>query len=243
MAHIIDVNSRVGPGRPHEARPLDLALREMDQSGIESAWIHPSDAFMAVLNREGNALIRDAVRAQPDRFVGCAVANPWFGQDAADELRRAFGDGLRALYLNPPVQGFQLDDPLVDPLVEVATEFAAPVMAHTGTPVCAMPLQLAALARRHPRARFVMIRMGYADFWYDGPPAAATASNIWLETSVVDPDLLLDAIARLGAERFLFGTSAPLATVSIELAKVMDLGLPPDALAKIVYLNAKGLLP
>jgi uncharacterized protein len=243
MSPIIDVYSRVGPGRPHEAREVDGALHDMDQSGITAAWIHPSDAYAAVRNREGNELIAAAVRAHPDRFVGCAVANPWLGQGTVDELRRAFGRGLRALFLNPPVQGFQLDDELVDPLIGVATEAGAPVLAYTGTPVCAMPLQLAALARRHPTARFVMIHMGYADFWYDGAPAATTAPNIWLETSVVDPDLLLDAISRLGAERFLFGTSAPLATASVELGKVMDLGLPPDALAKVLHLNAKALLP
>jgi uncharacterized protein len=240
---MIDVYSRIGPGRPHEARPVDDALREMDQSGITAAWIHPADAYAAVRNREGNELITAAVRAHSDRFVGCAVANPWFGHGAVDELRRAFGRGLRALFLNPPVQGFQLDDELVDPLIGVAMEYGAPVLAYTGTPVCAMPMQLAALARRHPAARFVMIHMGYADFWSDGTPAATTAPNIWLETSVIDPDLLLSAIDHLGAERFLFGTSAPLATPSVELAKVMDLGLPPDALVKVLYMNAKALLP
>ena len=46
--------------------------------------------------------------------VGCAVANPWFGDEATDELRRAFENGLRALFLYPPIQGFQLSDPLAD---------------------------------------------------------------------------------------------------------------------------------
>jgi hypothetical protein len=182
------------------------------------------------------------VAVHPDRFVGYAVANPWFGDRAVAELRRAFGSGLKALFLHPPVQGFQLSDPLVDPLVEVAIEHGVPIYAHTGTPICAEPFQLAALARRFPQGRFIMGHMGYADFWYDAIPAGQSSDNIWLETSHIDPDLILNGLASLGAARFLFGSCAPYSSVKVELAKISTLPLDEHDRALVLGGNAGELL-
>lgn len=242
MSQIIDIHSRVGQGR-EESRSIDDALREMDAAGIARAWICPPDAAIAVRNREGNDLIAAAVAAHPDRFIGCAVANPWHGPNALDELRRAFDRGLRALLLHPPLQGFQLSDPIADPLVAVAREHTAPVYAHTGTPICSEPFQLLALARRHPRVNFIMGHMGFADFWYDAPHAAQAAPNILLETSFIDDSIILDALERVGPTRILFGSASPLSIPAVELEKITSLPIPPDDLQKILHLNAEGLLP
>jgi len=150
--------------------------------------------------------------------------------------------GLRVLYLHPPVQGFNLSDRLADPLVELAIEFGSPIYAHTATPICAMPFQLAALAARHPEGRFIMGHMGYSDFWPDAA-AAGAADNIWIETSYIDPDIVADAVEKLGAERLLFGTSAPLASAGAEIRKITDLPLPDEAIDKIMRTNATGMLP
>ena len=214
----------------------------MDASGIARAWVAPPDECVAVYNRRGNEMIAEAVAMHPGRLVGCAVANPWYGRAAVDELDRAFRSGLRVLFVLPPVQGFQLSDPLVDPLIEVAVAHRAPIYAHTGTPICSEPFQLAALARRHPQARFIMGHMGYADFWYDGPAAAAMAENIWLETSFMDGDVIASAIRELGHHRFLFGSAAPLSAIVPELDKIRSLPVSPDDLARILGGNAEALL-
>jgi uncharacterized protein len=242
MSNYIDVHSRVGEGRPFESRTVDDALREMDETGIEQAWICPTDVYTAVLNSEGNNFIAKTVASHSNRFVGCAVANPWFGKKALIELRAAFEKGLRVLYLCPPVQGFQLSDIIVDSLIEVAIEFNAPVYAHTGTPVCSEPFQLAALARRNPKAKFIMGHMGYADFWYDATPAAKANENIWIETSFINADVLKDGIAKIGVSRFLFGTSAPLSGVRPEIQKILDLGLSTESTKMILYHNALKVL-
>ncbi|MFA5865055.1 MAG: amidohydrolase family protein [Phycisphaerae bacterium] len=243
MTKYIDVHSRLGPGRPHETRPVDQALREMDAAGFERAWVCPTEAFTAVDNRQGNDFIAQALALHPDRFIGCAVSNPWYGKTAVTELRRAFHSGLRVLYLCPPVQGFQLSDELVDPLLNVALEFSAPVYAHTGTPVCAMPFQLAALARRHPGIKFIMGHMGFADFWYDAVPAARSADNIWLETSLIDDTIIIEAIEKIGIERVLFGSAAPLSALLPEVEKIQTLPLPRESIEKILRINAERILP
>ena len=242
MAGYIDVCSRIGEGRPYESRSVDQALREMDTACIEQAWIHPPDVCVAVRNREGNDLIAETIANNPDRFVGCMVVNPWHGKEGLGELNRAFTRGLRILYLHPPVQGFQLSDPLVDPLIEWAIQHSAPIYAHTATPICAMPFQLAALARRHPKAKFIMGHMGYSDFWYDAAAAAQSSDNIWLETSFIDGDLLIESIKKLGADRFVFATASPLSGAKPEREKLLDLGLPEESLDKIMRSNAMRML-
>ena len=242
MNDYVDACSTIGQGKGHESRSADQALGEMDQAGIRKAWIHPADQYLAVRNREGNDFIADVVASNPERFVGCAVSNSWWGAEAALELRRAFGLGLRVLYLAPHVQGFHLSDPIVDPLIEVAIEHRAPVYAHTGTPICAMPFQLAALARRHPSGKFIMGHMGYSDFWYDAAPAAQTANNVWIETSFIDCDMILEGVKQLGAERFVFGTAAPLGAVIPEMRKVQSLPLSGEEIRKIMRTNAEDLL-
>lgn len=241
MSEVIDICSRVGAGRAEESRTPEDALREMDSAGVAVSWLAPPDSFFAVDNREGNDFIAGLVAAHPDRFVGCAVANPWFGNRAVESLRRGFGAGLKVLFLYPPVQGFQLD-PLVDPLVEVAIDHGAPVYAHTGTPICAEPFQLIALARRFPQGRFIMGHMGYSDFWYDATPAAQSCGNVWLETSLIDPDMILSGVAALGAGRFLFGSWAPYSSVQVELEKISTLPLNERDRSLVLGGNAREFL-
>lgn len=242
MTRIVDTHSRLGDNGREESRSIDKALCEMDAAGVSIAWICPVDHCVAVHNSKGNDAILAAMTAHPNRFVGCAVANPWRGVAAVRELQRAFEECLRVLFLHPPLQGFQLSDPLIHPLIQVAIEHHAPIYAHTGTPICAEPFQLAALARRYPEGRFIMGHMGYSDFWYDAVSAALTAPNILLETSRIDCDIIMNGIKALGPKRFLFGSDAPFCTIEAEVEKVTSLDLPPDDLSLILQGNAEALL-
>src|ERR1035437_8965457 len=85
---VVDVHCRIGPGRPGEDRPAETVLQEMDASGVRQAWICPMDPFAAVRNAQGNSMIAQRVQAHAGRFIGCAVANPWYGNDALAELVR-----------------------------------------------------------------------------------------------------------------------------------------------------------
>lgn len=95
---IIDAHVHLGHGREKNLSADDL-LAQMHQYGVDRAVICPVDEEIILYNRVGNERILAAVQAHPDRFVGFAVANPWYGQAAVEELRRAIGEGLRGLKL------------------------------------------------------------------------------------------------------------------------------------------------
>ena len=244
---IIDAHVHVGHGREKELS-VDELLAQMDEYGVDRAVICPVEEEIVVENRAGNDRILAAVRAHPDRLVGFAVANPWFGQAAVEELRRAVGEGLRGLKLKSSVQGFRLSDEWIDPLIAVAAEYKLPVYCHTGTGNYAMPLQLAELARRFPDVPFIMGHGGIGDYnyYFDIFPAMELEGNIYLETSKTTPagvHRYLSAHPEW-AGRFLFGSNLPAASYSYELSKMsMALeGLDPDVRAATMCGNMARLL-
>ena len=190
-------------------------------------------------NREGNDDVLRAVQAQPDRFWGLAAVNPWFGDQAIEELERSLDAGLKGLKVASHLQGFVLSDPIVHLLVEVCREYDAPLYAHTGTPVTAEPFQLAELARAFPDVTMVMGHMGYTDFWYDAVPAALQSENIYLETSLIDIMNIQNAIAKVGAERILLGSDYPESDLSLELEKISMIDMDDDTRRRILGANAQ----
>jgi predicted TIM-barrel fold metal-dependent hydrolase len=113
-----------------------------------------------------------------------------------------------------------LCDPLVYPVIETAIDLDVPIYFYTGTPLNALPLQLAELAQRYRQARFVMGHMGNSDFWLDVPVALGQAPNVWGEVS---PNLAaaVNRVIEAGfADRILFGSDAPLMRLDLEVQKI-----------------------
>ncbi len=227
MIPLIDAHCSLGEGRYARLTPEEL-LAQMDRVGVDRAVVGPVHEHITVYNREGNDYILHAVRRYPRRLVGFATVNPWYGQRAVDELRRALDAGLRGLTLNSALQGYFIHDELVHPIIEVAEERGVPVYFHTATPIYALPFQLAELALTFPRVHFIMGHLAAADYWTDAVPAARLSKNIYLETSLRSGvTTIQQAVDELGAGRLLFGSGAPESDVAVELAKVRLLGLAP----------------
>jgi uncharacterized protein len=218
---IVDAHCTIGEGRV-ASLSADELVRQLDANGVEAAIVGPPDRCIAVANREGNDFVLDACRRHPDRLIGFATVNPWYGDDAVDELRRAASSGLRGLILHPPLQGYLLLDTLVDPVVAVAEEHGLPVWAPTGKPFQALPRQLTELARRFPNVNFMMGHMGHSDFWIEAIPAAAAVPNIYAEVSYKQPFVIVDAVTQLGPERVVFGSDAPFNDLRLEVEKFRE---------------------
>jgi len=209
---------------------------------ITHAVIAPTDAMVAVDNEIANSALLELVRRHPAAFSALAVTNPWYGPRALGMLNAAFDAGAVGLYLHFGRQGFHLTDAILDPLVALCAQRGKPIYAYTGTPVCCEPLQLAELARRFPRAKFVMGHMGWSDYsGYDAIPAARQAPNIVLETSCTTAGVVQAAIDELGVERVIFGSGHPRSRPSHEIAKIHDLRLSPEQMELYLCGNARRL--
>jgi len=226
--NIIDSHVHIGTG-VHMQLGVDDLLKLMDEAGVALAVACPMDRYAAVANREGNDLILEAVSGHPDRLVGMAVANPWFGASAREELGRALEEGLVGLYIHSVLQGFRLSDTIVDPLLESAEEFDVPAYAHTGTAGLAEPFHVAELARRVPSVNFIMGHAGASDYYSDAVRALEFADNLWLESSRNGPANFMLFEARGCLDRLVFGSSAPEYIPAVEIEVLKDSVSDPAA--------------
>lgn len=238
---VVDAHCHIGLGRLKRQTAEEL-LREMDRCGVERAVVCPVDQYIAVYNKEGNDYIAEAVRAHPDRLVGFASVNPWYGERGVEELERAVGMGLSGLKLHPALQGFFANDELVYSLIEKSRELGIPIYVHTNTPVHAMPFQVADLAEQFPDVPFVLGHMGFADGWTDVVSAVTSLSNVYLETSLSLPMPISEAVADLGADRVVFGSDSPESSLEAELYKIRILDLDEVARRKILGENIERVL-
>ena len=209
--------------------------------GIAHAVAAPSDEYIAVYNREGNSLLREITEMHRNGLSYLAVCNPWYGTEGLDELEKSFGRDAAGLYLYPARQGFAITDTVLLPLIELCAAHEKAVYVHCGTPVCAMPFQLAELALQFPQVSFVMGHAAWSDFWYDVLPAASKATNILVETSCTTGGMVRAFIDSLGAERVIFGSGFPQSLPENEISKINRLNLPDDVLEAVMHENAKRL--
>lgn len=220
---ILDAHVRVGKGREVDLS-ADQLLATMDELGIGGALIAPDEAGIAWSNSEANRTLATLAAASGGRLAAYAVANPW-QPSPVDELRRALDAGAVALAVDPVLQGFDVLDGLIDPLLAYAEEQDWFVYIRTGTPPSAVPLPVASLARRFPAVRFLMGKSGATDFWIDAAPALRHAPNLWADTSYAPWDTVLSEFARdpeIGAGRCVFSTDAPYTVPKAELKRILD---------------------
>jgi predicted TIM-barrel fold metal-dependent hydrolase len=238
---IFDAHVRIGESREASLSAADL-LSTMDTLGIDRALVAPSEREIAFDNISGNAATAAAAEASGGRLLPYAVANPW-RSDALDVLASA--TGAVALAVDPVLQGFDLLDGLIDPLLAFAAERDWFVYVRTGTPPTALPLPLATLARRHPQMRFLMGRSGATDFWIDAVPALRHAPNLFADTSYAPWDTVLTGFAEdpeIGTDRVVFSTDLPYTVGEAELKRIQDWTIDEESREKVLSGNLNRLL-
>ena len=219
---ILDGHVTIGESRD-ASLSVERLLETMDELRISRALVAPAERFVPVNNRAGNELTAAAAARSDGRLLAYAVASPWLGAEALEELRRARDAGARALKLDPALQGFDLLDGQAELLVAFAIECGWPVYIRTGTPPQGLPLQVAWLANRHPEGRFILGKAGATDFSHDGPAALAAAPNVYADSVYVEwPTALAAARPEEIGGRVIFTTDAPFGDPAIELARVTE---------------------
>lgn len=238
---IIDAHCHIGDGVV-KVQTADALLKNMDVNHVNMSVITPVEEYTAVYNEEGNAYILSQVNAHKERFIGFAVANPWYGKNGLQLLERYLGEGLKGIKFNPVIQGFKINDEIIYPFIEIAAKYSIPVYFHTGTPVCAMPFQLYYLAKRYPEVNFIMGHTGYADFWQDIPYIAQHSDNIWFDTSLSLTSRTEAIIEACGYDKIVFASDSPHSNLEYEIKKVVQTGAESKGLETMMYSNIAGLL-
>jgi predicted TIM-barrel fold metal-dependent hydrolase len=176
--------------------------------------------------------------------------NPNYTDHALREIERCVERGAIGVKL---LASRRADDPLLDPIAQLAAERGLPVLHHVWqhrrrewpSQEISDGADLARLALRHPRASFILAHIGGGGDYAHTFPAIADVPNVYpdLSGSGVDRGMLDDAVAALGASRLLWGCDLTMETGLAKLRALEVIGLDDDALADIRWRNVVRLFP
>lgn len=195
-----------------------------------------------------NRAMLELQRTHPGLVVGYCVVNPNYPEHALAEIEHRLDEGMVGIKL---AASRRADDPLVDPIAELAAGREAPILHHVWQhrrhdwpgQEASDGVELCHLAERHPDTRFILAHLGGGGDWAHTLRAVRDVPNVWVDLSGsgVDPDMLDDALADLGAERLLWGGDLTLDTAWAKLRYLEARGVAAGDLARIRHENARAV--
>jgi hypothetical protein len=238
-----DAHTHMGHADPDgmEGDPEDI-VAGLDHAGHHRALIFPMqepDGYP-----EANDRVLAAVRASEGRLEGLARIDP-NASGAMTEARRCLEAGARGFKLHPRSDAFGLPHPAVERLVQLADEAGAPVLFHAGRGIPRLGEAVTDLARRHPRASFILAHCGISELgWIE--PAAAELPNLYFDTAWWQVADILALFAAVPPARILYASDMPYGNGLFHglafLRCAAAVGLPPDAMASIAGAQLQRIL-
>jgi len=214
--------------------------------GFSSPTYFPSPADVT----RGNDAMLDLCTAEPDRVRMFVTVNPNYTDHALGEIDRCVARGAIGIKL---LASRRADDPLLDPIGEIAADKGLPVLHHIWQRrTREWPSQeisdgsdLARLAMRHPRAWFILAHIGGGGDYMDTFPAVVDVPNILpdLSGSGVDRGMLDAAIGTLGPRRLLWGSDLTMCTGLAKLRALDVIDMREEDREDIRWRNAKRIFP
>ena len=232
----------------------DELIASMDACGVDQSVTFGFAWADQGLCREANDYVLDSVSRWPERLLGFAQVNP-AAKGATAELERCMQQGLCGLgELMPDGQGYTLEDPSLENVVQQMAFWERPVLIHAGEPVghsypgkSASTLQsFYELALRYPRAMLVAAHWGGGLLFYELMPEVRQAlRNVYYDTAAslyLYDDHIFALAARIVPHKILFATDYPLIGQGLFLHRVRGSGLSEEALQATLGGNAALLL-
>jgi len=214
--------------------------------GFSSPTYFPSPADATA----GNDAMLEIAERERDRVRMYVTVNPNYTDHALQEIERCVARGAIGVKL---LASRRADDPLLDPIAELAGERGLPVLHHIWqhrrrewpSQEISDGADLARLATRHPRTNFILAHIGGGGDYAHTFAAVREVPNVYpdLSGSGVDRGMLDDAVAILGASRLLWGCDLTMETGLAKLRALDVIGLSAEALADIRWRNAARLFP
>ena len=221
-----------------------------DRMGIDRLVIYmgqrlimdPSPAEL----RQQNDEVLQALSHWHHRAFGFVYVSPKHVEASLREIDRCVRDG--------PMLGLKLwvaarcNCPEADALVQRAEELKAVVFQHTwiktgaNEPGESSPMDLVALAERHPRASIICGHTGGQ--WELGIRAIRHLPNVSIGIAGSDPTagFVEMAVRELGARRILYGSDVPGRSFASQLAKVLGANISESDRQLILGANLRRLL-
>jgi predicted TIM-barrel fold metal-dependent hydrolase len=186
--------------------------------------------------------------------------HPRFASDAAAEVRRAAGLGVRALKLHPPHMAVEPNAYLhgldaLRALYAEAERLRLPVMIHTGTSIfpgarsrTGEPMAVDDVAVDFPELTLILAHGGRPLWMEQAFFLVRRFPRVYMDVYSIPPKAILRYLPRLAevADKVLYGSDWPapgVLSMATNLRDFRALGLAPEVLSKILEGNARRLFP
>jgi hypothetical protein len=223
---IIDMHCHAGKGDgltgPWDTdAPLGDYLVRAEAAGVTRSVLFA--AFSSDYER-ANAALAEIVRRAPHRFWGLCFVH-------AQRDRGRIADLVHTAVVRYGFVGIKVhrhDAPITREICEAARRHRVPVLYDVAGEVA--PIEL--FATQYPDVGFIIPHLGsFADDWRAQLALIdmlVRHNNVYADTAGVRRfDLLVQAVARAGAGKLLFGSDGPWLHPGVELEKIYALGLAP----------------
>jgi hypothetical protein len=131
--------------------------------------------------------------------------------DPATEIRRCLALGARGIKLHPRAEQFEMLDPGVREIVEVAAEFRLPILIHAGRGIPALGAHVLEYARQFPDARFILAHAGVCDLSWIWDVVGETP-NVFFDTAWWSAADQLALFSLVPPGQILYATDIPFGT-------------------------------
>lgn len=218
---IIDTHVHIGKGLEFDLRPEDV-LYSMDRYGIDFSLVSGIEG--AEFDHHGRPLpvqipqndvfkkTLEFVCKYPERIGLLVWVKPRFEKIDA-EFVRLLEENRSLIYgfkLHPYHSRVAPDDPVLEPLYELAREYRLPVVSHTGGCEEARSVHLYNAAKKHPDIGFVMVHMDLGTDNSEAIRLLGEADNLYGDTTWVPVKSTLTAVERWGSGKIMFGSDNPI---------------------------------
>jgi predicted TIM-barrel fold metal-dependent hydrolase len=259
---LIDVHAHflhAGTGRRDWEAPNRARLRAGDRIGITThvastlgSWGFTSPTYFPSPRdaTAGNDAMLDLQQREGTRVRVYVAVNPNETTHALAEIERCVARGAVGIKL---AASRRADDPLLDPICEVAERRGLPILHHIwqhrrrewGGQEASDGIELGRLAARHPRVQFILAHIGGGGDYAHTFVAVRDLPNVHLDLSGsgVDRMMLDDALAAVGPGRLLWGCDITMETGLAKLRALDVIGVTAEGMTDIRWRNAARIFP
>ena len=232
-----------GLGNPAIDGSVKTLLDRGTEAGVENFVILPV-AVQASRTRHINDFILEQVEKQP-RFYGYGTIHAGM-ENLTDEVSYIMDKGLRGIKMHPDYQLFNIDDPRLFPVYEMAGE-KLPFIFHMGDQRYdySHPARLRHVLELFPKLRVIAAHFGgYTvhqvakeelkgkDCFFD-----VSSSLMFMEEGLAEK-----YINHYGADRFVYGSDFPMWDPVEEMERFLRLKITDDQKEQIAHITAEGIL-
>jgi predicted TIM-barrel fold metal-dependent hydrolase len=153
---VVDALSYIGKSVYFKRRfNVEDLIERMNSNGIEMAVITappPGPDY-----REANKIVYEAVKKYPERLISFYKLNPWYGREELDRAKSAVKEwNFKGLKLDPKDEGYNVNDPIVIPVMKLAEELEIPIFFQSGDSDFCPPEKILLMATSFPNVTIIM---------------------------------------------------------------------------------------